>query len=276
MRVRDKLEQWFLKGVDRWAERHPEHPAAPRRLAAARIVAHRGAYDNREVFENTIAAFERFRTAGGWGIELDVRWTRDGVPVVSHDPDGGRLFGVDRPIADMDLATLQRHLPLVPALTDVVARFGGRLHLMVEIKCLPHRERRHPAALLRRCFEALIPGRDYHLLSLDRRLLQRLAFRPEAACIPIARLNFRKIRQAAESNGWGGIAGHYALIRRRQVDALHRGGFSVGTGFVNSPNSLHRELNRGVDWLFSDRPLAVQRLLSPPARTAQPGDGPTP
>jgi len=275
MRVQDKLEQWFLKRVDQWVEQRPPRPAAARRLAEARIVAHRGAYDNRRVFENTIAAFERFQAAGGWGIELDVRWTRDRVPVISHDPDGRRLFGVDRPIADMDLATMQGHLPQVPTLADVVARFGGRLHLMVEIKCLPPRQRRHPAALLGRYLEELTPCRDYHLLSLERRLLQRLAFTPGAACIPIARLNFRKVGQAAEAYGWGGVAGHYALIRHRQVDALHRGGLSVGTGFVNSPSSLHRELNRGVDWLFSDRPLAVQCLL-PPARAAQPKGSPRP
>lgn len=275
MRLQDRLEQWFLKRMDQWVERRPRRPVAPGRLAGARIVAHRGAHDNQRVFENTIAAFERFQAAGGWGIELDVRWTRDGVPVISHDPDGGRLFGVDRSIADMDLATLQRRLPQVPTLADVVTRFGGRLHLMVEIKCLPSRERRHPAALLRRYFAELTPCRDYHLLSLDRRLLQRLAFTPGAACIPIARLDSRKVRHAAEANGWGGIAGHYAFIRRRQVDALHRGGFSVGTGFINSPGSLHREVNRGVDWLFSDRPLVVQRLLTH-VRTAQAEDAPTP
>jgi glycerophosphoryl diester phosphodiesterase len=66
----------------------------------------------------------------------------------------------------------------------------------------------------------------------------------------------------AKAHRWGGIAGHYALILHRQVDALHDGGFKVGTGFVNSPNSLQRELNRGVDWLFSDQPLVVQKVLS--------------
>jgi glycerophosphoryl diester phosphodiesterase len=262
MRVQDRLEQWFLKRADQWIDRQPQRPVPKRRLARARIVAHRGAYDNQGVYENTIAAFEQFEAAGGWGIELDVRWTADGVPVVSHDPDGRRLFGVETPIADMDLATLRRHLPLVPTLAEIVTRFGGRLHLMVEVKCLPHRDGRDAAALLQRDFERLIPCRDYHLLSLDYRLLQRLAFTPRAACIPIARINFRKIKHVAEAHRWGGIAGHYALILHRQVDALHDGGFKVGTGFVNSPNSLQRELNRGVDWLFSDQPLVVQKVLS--------------
>ena len=273
MRLRDQLEQWLLKRADQWVDRRPQRPVRPPRLARARLVAHRGAYDNQQVFENTLPAFERFRRAGGWGIELDVRWTRDGVPVISHDPDGRRLFGVDHPIADMDLATLRQRLPLVPPLADIVTRFGGRLHLMVEIKCLPPRDYRPPAALLQRHFDGLTPSRDYHFLSLDHRLLQQLAFTPREACIPIARVNSGKVRRMAEIYGWGGVAGHYALIRRRQVAALHRRGFRVGTGFVNSTNSLHRELNRGVDWLFSDRPLGLQRMVSS-SMPGQAGAGP--
>jgi len=264
MRVTDLLEQWFLKRADQWVDRRPRRPATPPRLAKARVVAHRGVYDNERVFENTMAAFAQFQAAGGWGIELDVRWTSDGVPVIAHDPDGQRLFGVDRSIAAMDLNTLQRHLPLVPTLADVVARFGGRMHLMVEIKSLPPHAFPRPNVILQRHFEHLAPARDYHLLSLDPALLKRLDYSPGQACIPIARANSRKILGIARSSGWGGIAGHYALIRHRQVDTAHRQGLRVGTGFVNSPNCLHRELARGVDWLFSDRPLELQDLLSPP------------
>ena len=138
MRVQTLLEQWLLKRADQWVARRRLPPPPVRKLAAVRIVAHRGVYDNRLVFENTMAAFERFHAAGGWGIELDVRWTRDGVPVISHDPDGRRLFGVQRQIADMDLAALQRQLPQVPTLAAVIERFGGQLHLMAEIKSEPH------------------------------------------------------------------------------------------------------------------------------------------
>ena len=128
---------------------------------------------------------------------------------------------------------------------------------------LPTLGRPSPASLS----SGLTPSRDYHFLSLDHRLLQQLAFTPREACIPIARVNSGKVRRMAEIYGWGGVAGHYALIRRRQVAALHRRGFRVGTGFVNSANSLHRELNRGVDWLFSDRPL----VFTAPCIVCSPG-----
>jgi glycerophosphoryl diester phosphodiesterase len=224
-------------------------------------VAHRGVYDNRRVFENTLPAFEAFRAVGGWGIELDVRWTRDGVPVVFHDRDGRRLFGVPRRVDDLDWKTLQRILPQIPTLAEVVSRFGGHLHLMVEIKSLSSAGARRPRNILQSHLEPLTPGRDYHLLSLDPDLLRRLRFAPSQACIPIAQMNLLNVERASRANGWGGIAGHYALISRRRVLAWHRRGGRVGTGYINSRYSLYREMARGVDWLFSDQALVLQKIV---------------
>jgi len=262
MRVQALLEQWLLQRVDQWVARGRPQRVAVRRLAAARIVAHRGVYDNRLIYENTMAAFEPFQDAGGWGIELDVRWTRDWVPVVSHDPDGRRLFGVPRPIADMDLMTLQQLLPKVPTLAAVIARFGGHLHLMVEIKSERRSDLTRQRDILARHFEHLTPGRDYHLLSLDPDLLHRLRFDPAGVCVPIAQINLRRVNRMAQAKAWGGMAGHYALIGRRHIDALHRRGYQVGTGYINSYNCLVREVARGVDWLFSDQALILQRMAT--------------
>ena len=111
-------------------------------------------------------------------------------------------------------------------------------------------------------FESLTPGRDYHLLSLDPDMLQRLRFSPADTCIPIAQMNLRQVYRAAQVNGWGGIAGHYALIRRRPIEVMHSNDCQVGTGYINSPNCLYREVTRGVDWLFSDQALVLQKIAT--------------
>lgn len=49
------------------------------------VVAHRGA--SSEEPENTLVAFEATLAAGADVIELDVRLTSDGIPVILHDPD---------------------------------------------------------------------------------------------------------------------------------------------------------------------------------------------
>lgn len=71
-----------------------------------RIFAHRGA--SAELPENTMAAFRRALELGVDALELDIHRTRDGVLVVSHDPDGRRLAGVPRRIADCDWADVRR------------------------------------------------------------------------------------------------------------------------------------------------------------------------
>jgi glycerophosphoryl diester phosphodiesterase len=47
--------------------RHPTDSKIPR----PKIIAHRGAWDRQNI-ENTMQAFERARTLGAWGIELDI------------------------------------------------------------------------------------------------------------------------------------------------------------------------------------------------------------
>jgi glycerophosphoryl diester phosphodiesterase len=68
--------------------------AADRRVSA---VGHRGApYRARE---NTLRSFAAAVRAGADAVELDVRLTRDRVPVVLHDRTLRRLWGDDRPLS---------------------------------------------------------------------------------------------------------------------------------------------------------------------------------
>jgi len=58
--------------------------------------------------ENTIAGFDRGLKEGVDGLELDVRLSRDGVPVVIHDADVGRTTDAAGPVADLTSAELAR------------------------------------------------------------------------------------------------------------------------------------------------------------------------
>ncbi len=94
---------------------HVDRSAFPRpKDAAARpfVWAHRGASALEP--ENTLRAFETAAALGADGVELDIQLTRDGVPLVVHDPllwtDGTRLHlrrhaggGALRPVWVRDL-----------------------------------------------------------------------------------------------------------------------------------------------------------------------------
>ena len=72
-----------------------------------KIIAHRCG-PHAGAAENTVDAARRSLALGADAIELDVRFSRDGVPVVVHDPDLARLCGDARRVADLDAGEIVR------------------------------------------------------------------------------------------------------------------------------------------------------------------------
>lgn len=229
---------------------------------STRLVAHRGAYiaaRNSPAPENTLAAFDRCLEHNIWGIELDVRLTKDGEPVVHHDPRCGRLFQrPDIEIASTPFATLRRELPFIPHLQEVIARYGKQLHLMIELK-ESWRERAPLPNQLLRLLEPLEPAEDYHLLSLEPDHLEGFRQLPALALMDVAITNTRHIIGQNLALGHGALAGSFALLNQSAINQLKAAGKNIGTGQVNHPDIANREAYRGVDWVFSDQPLRLQQ-----------------
>ncbi|HET9465640.1 MAG TPA: glycerophosphodiester phosphodiesterase family protein, partial [Gemmatimonadales bacterium] len=74
-------------------------------LSARPVIAHRGASGHAP--ENTLPAFDLAVRQGADAIELDVRLTADGVPVVFHDATIDRTTGHRGPLSAISLAELQ-------------------------------------------------------------------------------------------------------------------------------------------------------------------------
>lgn len=229
-------------------------------LSRCRLVAHRGEHDNTHVMENTLDAFRAARDAGVWGFECDVRWTADCVPVICHDPSPARVFGAKTPVAELTFEQLRAVSPLIPSLEEVVAEFGGRCHLMLEIKSEPWARPRQQADALRDVLAGLEPVSDYHLLSLQTAMFERVGFAPAECCLPVAETNIRSMSRQALARGYAGISGHYLLLSESLRQRHAAAGQRAGTGFPASANCLRRELNRGIDWVFSDHAVRLQAL----------------
>ena len=254
----DRVENRLLHWIDQIFERLPRAVPDMARLAGCRVVSHRGEYDGRLVLENTLAAFDAAAALGVWGIECDLRWTRDLVPVVTHDADLRRVFGLDRTVSACTLQDLQRDCPGLPTLAEVIGRYGGKTHLMVEVKQERYPDAHRQNRILRELFEGLTPGADFHLLSLTPDMFRLTPFAPPAACIPVARLNLPRLSRLALRNGYGGVAGHYALVGDAVIRRQHAAGQGVGTGYPCSLRVLAREVNRQVDWIFTNHAGDVQ------------------
>jgi glycerophosphoryl diester phosphodiesterase len=257
----DRAENLLLPLIDRIYARMPRPNPGIERLTGCRIISHRGEHDGRRVFENTLAAFDAAVEQGVWGIEFDVRWTRDLEPVVTHDPDLRRVFGQRWPIGDSSLNELRRLCPHVPTLAEVIGRYGGRVHLMVEIKEEPYADPGRQNRILGDLFAGLCPGRDFHLLALTPGTFRLTPFAPPSAFLPVARVNISEASRIALQRGYAGIAGHYAMLGAEVIERHHAAGQQVGTGYIRSRNALLREINRGVDWIFSNHAGEVQALV---------------
>lgn len=223
----------------------------------ARIVAHRGDTRGGRVPENTLAAFDALRDSGVWGMEFDVRWTADLEPVLSHDPDLRRVFGLRERLADLSFATLRRRCPEVPHLEEILARYGGDLHLMIELKTEPYPDPERQRRRFADCLAGLTPAADYHVLALEPTLFEHVPEMPHAAWLPVARTNVAETSDFALRAGSGGIAGPAPLLSSARLARHRAAGQAVGVGLPFTRGLCERELLRGVDWLFSNHALRL-------------------
>ena len=104
-----------------------------------RNFAHRGLHsEDKSIPENSLEAF-RLASRAGYGAEMDVQLTKDGQVVVFHDDTLDRVCGVharvdEKSYDELKLLRLCGTDQRIPLLTEVLAVYGGRGPLIVELK----------------------------------------------------------------------------------------------------------------------------------------------
>ncbi|WP_417604775.1 glycerophosphodiester phosphodiesterase family protein [Primorskyibacter flagellatus] len=105
-----------------------------------RPIAHRGLHGlSSGQPENSLSAFEAAISAG-YGIELDLQLSADGVAMVFHDYALDRLTGAQGALATRTAAELGRIAlkdgegACIPTLAQVLTRVAGRVPLLIELK----------------------------------------------------------------------------------------------------------------------------------------------
>lgn len=246
------------KIVDGCVAALPRRKPSPDNINNARLIAHRGAHNNNEgIFENTREAFKLAEKAGCWGIELDVHATADKILVVNHDPTLKRLWGQDIPIAHLTFSALRSLVPEILSLAEVVTEFGGQMHLFIELKTPLQDE-----DILVQALQSLKPCKDYHLLSLEPVIFSSLSqFPPKSLLLVAVHNNVKAFCDLSIKKHYGGVMGNYLLLTNNRLQQLNEAHQILGVGFVNSKNSLFRELNRGVKWLFTNQAVIMGHYL---------------
>lgn len=108
-----------------------------------KLIAHRGGVVEDKFPDNSGPALQAAAERGYWGLEIDIRETKDGVLVMRHDADMEQYYNDSRQLADLTWDELNRLQPTIAGhrtlrFEDVVraARDAG-LWLMLDSKA-PH------------------------------------------------------------------------------------------------------------------------------------------
>ncbi len=103
------------------------------------MYAHRGFHDNlSDAPENSLKSFEK-AIENGYGIELDVQLSKDGIPVVFHDTDLKRVCGVEGNLKDYTCEQLKECVLFdteekIPTLQEALDVIDGKVPVIVEYK----------------------------------------------------------------------------------------------------------------------------------------------
>ena len=228
---------------------------------SVRIVAHRGAYGPSRR-ENSMESFQRCLEDEIYGVEFDIRWTKDLVPVVFHDPNTKRTTGQDLLVSEMSFQDLKKRCPSIPSFEEALDLMGKKCKMFIELKELPDGNLNRKKEVLESQLSSYSPCDDYYLLTLIPDAIAGLNLTiPKEAMVVVGQLNLPELEEYLFNNGWGGIAGHYALVKDELIERCHRNGKKVGTGHISSFRILRREVSRGIDWHFSNDPLLLNQKV---------------
>ena len=237
-------------------------------------MAHRGA--SARVPENTIAAFQAAVEEGADVVELDVRLTEDGIPVVLHDPDvtsttDGTGYVHDLTLAEvkrLDASPGERERHEVPTLAEALEAIGG-VGVNLEIKNLPGepafdspREATLEAAIgiLREVrFDGSVLVSSFNWLTIER--ARELAPEIRTGFLTIAPIDPWAALVYVRSRGHDFVLPQSPALLGAGADFVReaRGeGIRVGTWVVDDADTLSMLYSWGVDAVATNDPrLAV-------------------
>ncbi len=229
-------------------------------LQLPKVIGHRGAMAYAP--ENTLASFREARRRGAAWVEIDVKLTADGVPIVMHDDSLKRTMGVDRLVAETPRAELPADVPTFEQAIDCFLELG--LGCNVEIKPCEGREAetgRVTVETLRRCWPAALPA---PLLSSfkDESLKAALTAAPEFARALLIGEIGDDWRKRAEAVSAAGINTNGKTLTAPRAVEIRKARYALSVYTINDPDVARALVGMGVDCVITDAPDVILRALA--------------
>ncbi|MEV7176558.1 glycerophosphodiester phosphodiesterase [Kitasatospora sp. NPDC093679] len=222
-------------------------------------VAHRG--DPYRYRENTLRSVESAAAAGADAVEVDVRLTRDGVPVLLHDPTLERLWEDPRPVHRLTLDELAEvgdpAGPRVPTLTEALKAVAETpaTRLLIDL------DEPGPAAAAHHAVADLGAAHRVAYCGPTAAMLAVRALDPDAEIALTWRQPRLPGRPLLDDLRPRYLNPPFGMVEPRIVDAAHDAGLLVSTWTVDLRRTVRRMLRTGVDSVTSNRIDMLRREL---------------
>ncbi|MFI9113091.1 glycerophosphodiester phosphodiesterase [Streptomyces venezuelae] len=235
--------------------RDPSAVKAAEATAPVTVVAHRG--DPYRVRENTLRSIASAVERGADAVEVDVRLTKDGVPVLLHDDTLKRLWGHDRPLAAL---TYEQAGELtyggIPTLREALLTAGEK-RLMLD---LPGGNEDSVRTIVRTVRECGAGERVYYCAGAVAMLQVRAA--DPAAEIALTWTSLappRPVLLDAVRPRW--LNYRFGLVSRELTERLHRDGLLVSAWTADTPRTMRKLIRNGVDSITTNRVDTLAAVL---------------
>lgn len=238
------------------------------------IIAHRGA--SAAAPENTLAAFNLAAALQADAVELDVKLSKDGAPIIMHDATVDRTTNGKGRVCDLTLADI-KSLEAgawkdakyagepVPTLAEVFETVADKVWINVELTNYTTRGDGLVAAVVALIQQMKLQTRVL-LSSFDPLNLHQV--RRLEPSLPVAQLTRHKgpiyLREAWLAPFIRHEARHPDAVQLKQkgVAYFKKRGYRVNVWTVNTPDDLRRFACQGADGLITDVPDVASRMLN--------------
>ncbi len=228
------------------------------------VIGHKGA--STIAPENTLKAFKKAIELKADYIEFDIHYTLDNEIIIHHDADTLSTTGVLKTIKDTSLEELKKlnagEGEQIPILRELIKISKGKIKLQPEIKA---------------------PGLVYDLVNILRKnnliessivscfeIIELLKIKEIEAklklgyLIPKALIKFQPIKQyikRAVVNEFYAIHPYHMAVNKKLVEFTHERGLKINVWTVNEEEIMKRLIDLGVDGIFTDDIVLLNKLL---------------
>ncbi|MEM0226418.1 MAG: glycerophosphodiester phosphodiesterase family protein [Thermofilaceae archaeon] len=214
------------------------------------VVAHRGASGYEP--ENTLRAVRRAIEIGVDAVEVDVRVSKEGVPVVIHDDSLDRTTNGRGRVRDMTVAELRRldagKGERIPLLEEVLDEVKERVALFLELKEIESAEPALHLVLDRGMLNQVL------FISFDAQTLSTVKRAEPRAHIGLIYAKPGDGIVEAKRLGCEFVLPHFRLATEKAVAFAHRMKLMVVAWTVDDPALAAELKGRGVDGVASNYP----------------------